>query len=78
MKPLKLLALVLAVSAAPAAAQTVTTPQGKLAGETLADGTLHEEVICRRRAANQMWMTNIGVAAGTIPATPCMTKRNAP
>lgn len=39
---------------------------------------LHEEVICRRRAANQMWMTNIGVAAGTIPATPCTTKRNAP
>ncbi|WP_447764141.1 carboxylesterase/lipase family protein [Sphingopyxis panaciterrae] len=38
---------------------------------------LHEEVVCRRRAANQAWMANIGVAAGTIPATPCNTKRNA-
>ncbi|SEH13840.1 para-nitrobenzyl esterase [Sphingopyxis sp. YR583] len=39
---------------------------------------LHEEVVCRRRAANQMWMANIGIAAGAIPATPCPTKRNAP
>ena len=34
---------------------------------------LHEEVVCRRRAANQMWLANIGLAAGTIPATPCAT-----
>lgn len=39
---------------------------------------LHEDVVCRRRAANQMWMANIGVAAGTVPDAPCSTKRNAP
>ncbi len=39
---------------------------------------LHEEVICRRRAASEMWMTNIGVAAGTIPPSPCIKKRKAP
>jgi para-nitrobenzyl esterase len=36
---------------------------------------LHEEVVCRRRAANQAWLANVGVAAGTIPATPCSAKR---
>lgn len=39
---------------------------------------LHEEVICRRRAANQSWLTNIGVAAGTIPANPCKPKSETP
>lgn len=39
---------------------------------------LHEEVVCRRRAVGQMWMANIGVAAGTIPEGPCEPKRNAP
>lgn len=31
----------------------------------------HEEVVCRRRAANQLWFINIGVAAGSVPQTPC-------
>lgn len=33
--------------------------------------TLHDDVICRRRAAGQPWLANIGVAAGTIPAAAC-------
>lgn len=33
---------------------------------------LAEEVICRRRrAGNQPWLANIGLAAGPVPATPC-------
>jgi para-nitrobenzyl esterase len=36
---------------------------------------LHEEVVCRRRAANQAWLAKVGVAAGTIPATPCSATR---
>lgn len=32
---------------------------------------LQNEVICRRRAANEPWLSNIGVAAGQIPSTPC-------
>ena len=33
--------------------------------------TLAEEVVCRRRAANELWFVNIGLAAGKIPQTPC-------
>ena len=47
-------------------------------GLLLGSYALHEEVICRRHAANEMWMTNIGVAAGTIPSSPCIKKRKAP
>ena len=38
----------------------------------------HEEIVCRRRAAGQMWMANIGVAAGTVPAAACNPKRSEP
>ena len=35
--------------------------------------SLAEEVVCRRRAADQYWFINIGVAAGKVPQVPCKT-----